>query len=63
MRNSGYWELHGVSCHFHEGVATLKGRVSSFFLKQLAQSLVFPIDGVEEIHNRLEVISPPALDW
>jgi len=39
LRNSGYQELRLVSCDFHEGVLTLRGQVSSFFLKQVAQEL------------------------
>ena len=58
MRNSGYYELRGVSCDFHEGVLILRGRVPSYHLKQLAQSLVFHLDGVQELSNRLEVVPP-----
>ena len=58
MRQSGYYELRDVSCDFHEGVLTLRGCVTSYYLKQLAQSLVFHLVGVEELNNRLEVISP-----
>jgi osmotically-inducible protein OsmY len=58
MRRSGYYELRGVSCGFHEGVLILRGRVPSFHLKQVAQSLVFHLDGVQEVSNRLEVVPP-----
>ena len=58
MRQSGYYELRKVSCDFHEGVLTLRGCVTSYYLKQLAQSLVFHLDGVEELNNRLEVLPP-----
>jgi osmotically-inducible protein OsmY len=58
MRHSGYQELRGVSCDFHEGVLTLRGRVPSYYLKQVAQSLVFDLDGVQELSNRLEVVPP-----
>jgi osmotically-inducible protein OsmY len=55
LRNSGYRQLHLVSCGFHEGVLTLRGQVSSFYLKQLAQMLLRELHGVGEIDNRLEV--------
>jgi osmotically-inducible protein OsmY len=58
MRHSGYYELRGVSCDFHEGILILRGCVPSFHLKQLAQSLVFHLDGVQELSNRLEVVPP-----
>jgi osmotically-inducible protein OsmY len=60
LRKSGYHELHVVSCDFHEGVLTLRGRVSSFYLKQVAQELIRQLDGAEEVNNRLEVAAPPG---
>ncbi len=60
LRRSGYHELHLVSCNFHEGVLTLRGRVSSFYLKQIAQELIRRLDGAEEVNNRLEVAAPPG---
>ena len=60
LRKSGYHELHLVSCDFHEGVLTLRGRVSSFYLKQVAQELIRRLDGAEEINNRVEVARPPG---
>ena len=59
LRKSGYYELHLVLCEFHEGVLTLRGRVSSFYLKQVAQELIRRMDGAEEVNNRLEVVAPP----
>ena len=55
LRKSGYHELHIVSCEFHEGVLTLRGQVSTFHLKQVAQTIVRRLEGVGEINNRLEV--------
>ena len=60
LRRSGYHELHLVSCEFHEGVLTLRGRVSSFHLKQVAQTLIRDLDGAEEVNNRLEVAVTPT---
>jgi osmotically-inducible protein OsmY len=54
LRRSSYREVRGVTCEFHEGVLTLRGHLPSFYLKQVAQSLVDGIEGVEEINNRLE---------
>ena len=59
LRKSGYHELHVVSCEFHEGVLTLRGRVSSFYLKQVAQEVIRRLDGAEEVNNRLEVAESP----
>ena len=61
LRNSGYPELHLVSCEFHEGVLSLRGHVSSFYLKQIAQTLIRGLAGVGEVNNRLEVAPSPVL--
>jgi len=55
LRGSSYPELRRVRCDFHEGVLTLRGRVSSFYITQLAQALAARIPGVEEVVNRIEV--------
>ena len=60
LRKSGYPELRLVSCDFHEGVLTLRGRVSSFYLKQLAQELIRRLNGAGKVNNRLEVAAPPG---
>lgn len=60
LRESPYQFLKRVSCDFHEGVLTLRGRVPSFFLKQLAQAAVVGLEGVEEVVNRVEVVELPT---
>jgi osmotically-inducible protein OsmY len=56
LRGAYHQEMRRVSCELHEGVLTLRGRVSSYYLKQFAQELVRGMDGVEVINNRLEVV-------
>jgi hypothetical protein len=60
LRRSPYHELHSVQCDFHEGVLSLLGNVPSYFFKQVAQSIVFSIERVEVIDNRLEIITYPS---
>jgi len=55
LRHSPYRELRRVSCELHDGVLMLRGRVSSYYLKQMAQQLVCRLEGVVEIDNRLDV--------
>jgi osmotically-inducible protein OsmY len=55
FRTSGYPALRSVVCQYHEGVAVLYGRVPSFYMKQIAQTLVSKIPGVDVIANRLRV--------
>jgi len=46
-----------VRCLCRAGVLMLRGRVSSYFLKQVAQSAVSQIDGVKRVINRIEVVA------
>ena len=56
LRQSRYGALHHVNCEFHEGILTLRGQVASFYMKQVAQTTVRGVEGVEVINNRLEVV-------
>jgi hypothetical protein len=58
LRQSAYLELRNLKCDFHEGVLTIRGHVPSYFLKQLAQSLLLNIDGLLELNNQLVVLAP-----
>jgi len=49
------YPLREVRCECREGRFVLAGRVSSYYLKQVAQSLVFGLPGVELLVNRIEV--------
>jgi osmotically-inducible protein OsmY len=58
LRQARSGELRSVTCHFHEGVLTLRGRVRSYYMKQMAQEFVRPVEAVQQINNRLQVVSP-----
>jgi len=60
LRESGYFCLRHVSCHYHEGVLALRGRLPSFYLKQVAQTVVRHVEGVIEILNQVEVVDSSA---
>ena len=53
-----YPALRSIQCEFHEGVLVLRGRVTSYYLKQLAQEMVRTLADVELIVNVLEVDDP-----
>ena len=55
LRESSYRALRNVRCNYHEGVLTLRGCLRSYYLKQVAQSVVARIEGVELVNNRVEV--------
>jgi hypothetical protein len=62
LRHSNYLELRNVSCVYHEGVLTLRGRVPSYHIKQIAQSLLYEVDGILELNNQLEVVAPEKIN-
>jgi len=55
LRNSAYLALRRVRCEVHQGTAVLHGRLPTFFLKQMAQTIVARMEGVNEIINQIEV--------
>ena len=56
LRGSTYHALRVVTCHCDTGVVTLTGQVSSFHLKQMAQTIVGSLDDVARVDNRIEVL-------
>jgi osmotically-inducible protein OsmY len=53
---NSYAALRRVRVVFREGIVTLSGRLPSFYLKQLAQTAVRGVSGVEVIANQIEVV-------
>ena len=56
FRSSPCLALRVVTCGFQDGALILRGQVSSFYLKQLAQETVRALKEVGVIHNTVEVI-------
>ncbi len=61
LQRSPYREVRNVVCSFANGLAVLDGEVTSFHLKQIAQTLLQNIDGVSQISNLLKVSSPHSI--
>jgi osmotically-inducible protein OsmY len=61
LQESSYSELRNIDCDFAEGVLILRGRVSSFHMKQVAQVIAARVDEVESLINQLEVMDTSAL--
>lgn len=57
---SHYVELQQLNCDCDEGVISLYGQVSSFYLKQIAQETLRELPGVIRILNHLEVAYDPV---
>jgi osmotically-inducible protein OsmY len=50
-----YHALRAVYCEFRQGILTLRGRLPSFFHKQMAQEVLSGLSGVSQIVNQIEV--------
>jgi osmotically-inducible protein OsmY len=59
LQDCSYPELRTIDCDFVDGVLTLRGRVSSFHMKQVAQVIAARVVDVECLVNHLEVLDAP----
>ncbi len=55
LAQKGYYGLKRVECTFNNGTMTLRGRVPSYYYKQLAQEAVRYVENVRRLVNRIEV--------
>ena len=56
LRKSPYVTVRSVSCEYEAGVLFLRGRLASYYQKQLAQEAVAELEGVTQVVNQTEVI-------
>ena len=56
IRHNPYLTRHQLRFETREGRVTLRGKVHTFFQKQMAQEALKRVDGVQEIENQLEVV-------
>lgn len=63
LADSAQFRCHSreVTLHFVGGVLALHGCVPSFYLKQVLQSVLAGIEGVDWIDNQVDVQSPRGL--
>ena len=63
LAESGYFSCPSrqIECEYHHGVLTLRGRVPSFYLKQVAQTVLKNTVGIERIDNQVDVVSSTGL--
>lgn len=55
LEESGYPELRNLEVTQGHHQILLQGKVRTYFLKQLAQSLVLSLPGVAAVENQIEV--------
>ncbi len=58
LHGSSHCGLRAVRCHFTDGSVTLSGEVASYYLKQIAQTIVGRLPYVQRVHNQLCVVGP-----
>lgn len=63
LRDSLYTILQYVQCEYHDGVLTLRGRVPSFYMKQMAQEVVSKLHSVHRVVNLIEVEVRKHKSW
>ncbi|HVS35016.1 MAG TPA: BON domain-containing protein [Gemmataceae bacterium] len=61
LRRSSIPALRKLSLEETDGVVVINGRVSSYYLKQLAQEAVMPVLAGRELRNRVAVVPEPVL--
>jgi osmotically-inducible protein OsmY len=57
LRQSPHAAVRAVSCEFERGVLRLRGRLSSYYLKQVAQETVAHLSGVTDVVNEVAVVA------
>jgi len=63
LQESMYVALRTVSCHFKDGLLTLRGIVPTFYVKQVIFSLVEDLEseGIKGINDEIDVVNPRGL--
>lgn len=59
LRTSPYLALKGITCELIRGVLYLRGQVSSYYLKQVAQNVAGQVV-CDRLVNEIEVTTRPA---
>jgi len=52
---SPYWSIRHLVCQIDRDRITVQGTVSSFYLKQIAQSLATKVIGIDCVHSEIDV--------
>jgi polysaccharide pyruvyl transferase WcaK-like protein len=60
LRNSPYPAVRRILCEFNEGILLLRGHLSRFHQKQVAQETVARVRGVAQVVNEIEVNWPES---
>lgn len=58
LRATGYLCLRDLEIFVAAGLVVLRGRVPSYYLKQVTQAAVRAVLGVREVRDELDVVTP-----
>jgi len=58
LRATGYGSLRTVRVSVNARVVILEGRVSSYYLLQVAQATALAVPGAQQVRNGLDVVQP-----
>ena len=61
LRRNPYLALRNVSCDWLGGVLVRRGCLPGYYLKQVAQEVVAPLDGARAVDNQIQVV--PSASW
>gem|GEM_PF-3171501 len=60
LHRSSYLALRDVSCEVSGSVVTLRGKLPSHYLKQIAQEYATDVAGVSHVVNLIQVLAPTS---
>ena len=57
LSNDRHYSCHfrNITCHHKDGVLTLRGRLPSFYLKQVLQTVLRDLSGIQRIDNQTDI--------
>lgn len=58
LRATGYLSLRELEIFVAEGLVVLRGRVPSYYLRQVTNAAVRAVLGVREVRDELDVVTP-----
>ena len=53
--STGYASVGRVGCRFDDGTLVLSGNVTSYYQKQIAQTAVMSLSGIDRVVNEIKV--------
>lgn len=62
LKRSDYPALRQLSVETGDGELVIKGKVASYYMKQLAQEAVMPVRGSMRLVNKVAVVETYVLD-